>query len=528
VIGGGHNGLACAAYLARAGADVLVLERRPVAGGASVTESPWPGFRVSRAAYVLGLFRPRIVQELELGRHGLRLLPRSPASLTPLADGRSLVLGADRAASVADIARFSKRDAEAYPRYEAYLERVARAIEPLLDTAPPELPPRRPRDVAPWWRAVRAGLQLGRDLPAAARLLLGPARDLLREWFDSEPLLATLATDAVIGAYAAPSMPGTGYVLFHHVMGSVTGERGVWAYVAGGMGCLADALAGSARAAGAELRLEAPVARIDLVGDRAAGVVLESGEEIAADVVVSSADPLHTFGTLVEPGALPEPFARGVQAIDFRSPVFKLNLALAELPRFRLRDRDDLPLSGTIHLGAQDLDALERAFDEARAGSVSSRPLVELTLPSVLDPSLAPAGQHVASVFAQYAPALDSSDPAWPALRDRMRDVVLAAVDEVAPGFSSSILHMEVLAAPDLERIFGLSGGNIFHGAMTPDRLHLLRPLPGWARYRTPIRGLYLCGAGTHPGGGVMGACGRNAALEVAGDLSRRGSRRAS
>lgn len=528
VIGGGHNGLVCAAYLARSGADVVVLERRAVLGGACVTESPWPGFRISRAAYVLGLFRPRIVEELELGRHGLRLLPRSPASLTPLPDGRSLVLGADRAASVADIARFSKRDAETYPRYEAYLERVARAIEPLLDAPPPELPPRRPRDVAAWWRALRAGVRLGRDIPSAARLLLGAARDLLQEWFDSEPLRATLATDAVIGAYAAPSMPGTGYVLFHHVMGSTTGDRGVWAYVAGGMGRLADALADAARAAGAALRLEAPVARIDLVGDRAAGVVLEDGEEIPADVVVSSADPRHTFETLVEPGALPESFARGVRAIDFRSPVFKLNLALSELPRFRIRDRDDLPLSGTIHVGAQDLDALERAFDDARAGSVSARPLVELTLPSVLDSSLAPAGQHVASVFAQYAPALEPGDPAWPVLRDRMRDAVLAAVEEVAPGFSSSILHLEVLAAPDLERIFGLSGGNIFHGAMTPDRLHLLRPLPGWARYRSPIRGLYLCGAGTHPGGGVMGACGRNAALEIARDLRRRGSRTAS
>ncbi len=521
IIGGGHNGLVCAAYLARAGAQVTLLERRALLGGACVTEELWPGYRVSRAAYVLSLLRPRIARELELERFGLQLLPRAPSSFTPLPDGRSLVLGPDRAANVAEIERFSPRDARAFPAYEALLERIASALEPTLDAPPPEPWPRRPQDFLAWWLALRAGARLGRDLPRAARLLLGPARSLLEEWFDSEPLRTTLASDAVIGAFAAPSTPGTGYVLFHHVMGSISGHRGVWAYVRGGMGALSEALAAAARAAGVSLRTDAEVDRIRTAQDRAIGVTLAGGEEIDAGVVVSAVDPARTFGALDDPGVLPDEFRRALDGLDFRSPVVKLNLALRELPRFRVHDRPEPPLGGTIHLGPQNLDQIEHAFDDARNGEVSSRPLVELTLPSVIDPTLAPAGRHVASIFAQYAPVRPTDDAAWPRLREQMRDRVLAVVDEVAPGFSDSIEALEVLAAPELEDVFGLTGGNIFHGAMTPDRLLFLRPLAGWSRYRTPVRGLYLCGSGTHPGGGVMGAPGRNAALAIARDLPR-------
>lgn len=515
VIGAGHNGLVCAAYLARAGFEVTVVERREIIGGASVTEELWPGFRVSRAAYVVGLLRPAVARELDLARFGLKLLPRNPSSFTPLPDGRCLILSGDLAASVAQIARFSRRDAEAYPAYEAFIGRVAAAVEPLLDLPPPELPPRRLRDLRPWWRLLRAAVRLRRDVPRTAALLLGPARDTLEQWLESEPLRATLATDAIIGAFASPSSPGTGYVLFHHVMGSVTGHRGVWAYAAGGIGAVCDALAAAALEAGAHIRTGAEVIHIRLRDGRATGVVLDGGEEIEADIVVSSADPARTFFGMVGAAELPDGFVRGIGRIDYRSPVFKLNLALSRLPVFRGADGGTVPLCGTIHIGSETLDAIDRAFADAASGDVSQRPVVELTIPSVLDPALAPPGCHVASIFAQYAPALGADDPRWGEILERARDRILAVIEEVAPGFRDSILHMEILGPPELERIFALTGGNIFHGAMTPDRLLFLRPLAGWASYRTPIANLYLCGAGTHPGGGIMGACGRNAAATI-------------
>ncbi len=521
VIGGGHNGLTAAAYLARAGLRTLVLERRHVLGGACVTEELWPGFRISRAAYVAGLLRPAVIRELGLERRGLRLLPRDPSSFTPLPDGRGLLLGRDEAANRDQIAVFSKRDAERYADYEAFLDRTAHALEPLLDVAPPRLPRPRARDLGPLIRSLFRAWRIGRDLPRAAALLLGPARPALEAWFESEPLRATLATDAVIGAWAAPSTPGTGYVLFHHVMGETGGARGVWAYVAGGMGALSAALADAAREAGAVIRSEAPVASISVEGGRARGVVLESGEAIAADLVVSNADPAHTFLDLLGREHLPADFAREVEGLDFRSPSLKINLALDRLPAFTGLGgaQPGREHSATIHIGAVSLDAIEASFEAARAGRLPERPMVELTLPSALDPSLAPDGKHVGSMFVQHVPYEVSGEANGKSGedfdRDRFADRVFSLVDEVAPGFSASVLHREVLAPSDVERIFGLRGGNIFHGAMTLDRLLFMRPLPGWAQYQTPVSGLYLCGAGTHPGGGVMGACGRNAAREI-------------
>ncbi|HXX46607.1 MAG TPA: NAD(P)/FAD-dependent oxidoreductase [Myxococcota bacterium] len=518
VVGGGHNGLVCAAYLARAGLAVTVLERRPIFGGACVTEELWPGYRVSRAAYVLSLFRPQIAEELELARHGLRLLTRSPSSITPLPDGRALVLGQDARDDFAEIEQFSRRDAERYRRYELWLEGIATALEPLLDDAPPHAWGLEPSNRARWRRLLGSGRSLARGpgLAGAARVLFGSARAVLEDWFESEPLRATLATDAIIGAFAPPSARGTGYVLFHHVMGRAGGQRGVWAYVAGGMGALSDALAAAARAASVELRANAEVAELRVRGGRAAGVVLASGEALDADVVLSNADPART-AALVPDAAL----RRRFPAADFASPVVKLNLALGELPRFRPRGGAPLPLTGTIHLGPTDLDGIERAFADAAAGEVSELPVVELTIPSVVDPSLAPPGKHVASIFAQYAPALAAGDARWPELRERAERNALRAVESLAPGFTASIEHLEVLAAPDLERVFALTGGNIFHGAMRPERLLARRP-SGWLRpYRTPLPGLWLCGSGTHPGGGVMGAPGRNAALELLASLRR-------
>jgi phytoene dehydrogenase-like protein len=515
VIGAGHNGLVAAAYLARAGRRVVVLERRDRVGGACVTEELWPGFQISRAAYVAGLLRPVVARELGLARHGLRLIPRSPSSFTPLPDGRGLLLGGGAEATRASIAAFSRRDAERYPAYEAFLDRIARWLEPTLDAPPPDPARLRARDLRLLGGLLAGAWRLRGDLPRALALLLGPARPELERWFESEPLRATLATDAVIGAWASPSSPGTGYVLFHHVMGDTGGARGVWAYVEGGMGHLSEAIAAAAREAGAEIRVAAPVARIEVADGAVRGAVLADGTLIEAPVVVSGADPRATLLDQVGEGALPEDLRREVARLDFRSGSVKINLALDRLPEFRGRGAGPGPEHrATIHVGAGDLDALDAAFEAARAGGVPDRPLVELTLPSALDPTLAPAGKHVASLFVQWTPCAARPED-WPAIRSAIAERACAQVEEVAPGFTASILHREVLAPPDLESLFGLTGGNLFHGAMTPDRLAFLRPLPGWARYATPIQGLWLCGAGTHPGGGVMGACGRNAALEI-------------
>jgi phytoene dehydrogenase-like protein len=522
VVGAGHNGLVAAAYLARAGLRTLVLERRPLVGGACVTEELWPGFFVSRGAYVAGLLRPVVVRELALRSRGLRLLPRDPHSFTPLPGGGGLLLGSDARANRECIRRFSVRDAERYPAYEAFLDRIARAAAPLLDRPPPELARLRPRDLALAAKLARAVWALRAELPQAAALLLGPARAALESWFESEPLKGTLATDAVIGAWASPSTAGTGYVLFHHVMGASSGARGVWSYVQGGMGRLAEALARAAREAGAELRTGAAVQRIALAGGRAAGVVLESGEAIAARAVVSNADPQRTLLSLVGGDALDPACLRDVSALDFRSPSLKINLALDRLPVFAgaSGERAGPEHRATIHLGARTLDDLDASFEAARRGTLPERPMIELTLPSAVDDTVAPPGRHVAGLFVQHVPR-EIAGSSWDAERDRFADRVLALVDEVAPGFSGSVLQRDVLAPPDLERVFALTGGNIFHGAMTLDRLLFQRPVPGWRPYRTPVEGLYLCGAGTHPGGGVMGACGRNAAAEVVRDLAR-------
>ncbi len=512
VIGAGHNGLVAAAYLARAGQKVVVLERRSVIGGACVTEELWPGFRVSRAAYVAGLLRPAVIRELGLSDRGLRLLRRDPSSFTPLPGDPGLLLGSDGDATHREIRRFSPRDAERYPTYEAFLDSIARTLAPSLDEPPPD--PAHPswRDLRGLLRLARGGLRLRRNLPQVLALMLGPARPVLESWFESEPLRGTLATDAVIGAWASPSTPGSGYVLFHHVMGETHGERGVWSYVEGGMGQLSQAIASAARDAGAVIRTDAPVSAIQVRDGRARGVVLEDGTSVEATTVVSGADPHRTLLGLVGAEHLPGEVARGIDALDFRSPSLKINLALDRLPRFSGRDGDPGPHHhGTLHLGAVDLDGIDAAFVAAERGALPERPMIELTLPSAIDPSLAPPGLHVASLFVQYVPyTLAGGD--WSIQRDRFADRVLACIDEVSPGFSDSVLERDVLAPPDLERIFGLTGGNLFHGAMSLDRLLFMRPLPGWGHYRTAIDGLYLCGAGTHPGGGVMGACGRNAA----------------
>ncbi len=520
IVGGGHNGLVAAAYLARAGRKVVVLERRDVLGGACVTEETWPGFKVSSAAYVVSLFRPAIVRELELSRHGFRVLPRDPSSFTPLPDGRSLTLGSDPKLNGEQIGKFSRRDAERLPAYEALLEKVARVLEPLLDAPPPDPFSRRPGHL---WRAAGAGLGLlglGKDGAAAVEMLTGAARPILERWFESEPLRATLATDAVIGALASPATPGTAYVLLHHVMGEAGGARGVWGYVQGGMGALSGAIAAAARAAGAQIRTGAEVARVLVGGGRAEGVVLASGEEVRARAVASSADAHVTFLRLVGEAHLPADFAAAVRAIDHGSASLKLNLALSELPDFKaIPGTAPAPHHrGTIHV-SPDLDYLERAFHQALAGHPSREPILEVTIPSVVDPTVAPPGMHLMNVFVQYAPYRLADGATWDDERERYADRCLDVLARYAPNVKRAVVHREVLAPPDIEARFGLTGGNIFQGAMIPNQLFFLRPLAGWSGHRTPIEGLYLCGSAAHPGGGVLGAPGRNAARVMQRDL---------
>ncbi len=522
VVGAGHNGLVAAAYLARAGRKVLVLERREIVGGACVTEELWPGFRVSTAAYVNSLLRPEIIRDLELKKHGFEMLPRDPSSFSPFPDGRYLMLGPDPALNLREVAKFSERDARALPEYERMLERVAAFIEPTLLQTPPNPWSAQPSDL--WalaklaWNFRKLGAT---DGPRAVEILTGSARDVLDRWFESDQVKATLATDAVIGAMASPSMPGTAYVLFHHVMGECNGVRGVWGYVRGGMGGITQALAAAAREHGAEIRCNAPVERITLRDGNVRGVVLADGTELETEQIASNADAHVTFLKLVGPKELPADFVSAVQAIDYRSASLKINVALSEPPDFTALPGKEIGPQhrGTMHI-CPSLDFMERAYDDAKYGKSSQAPVLECTMPSAVDSTIAPVGKHLLSLFVQYAP-YQLAQGNWDEHKETFADRCFDLLNEYAPNFRRSVIDRQVLTPLDLERRFGLTGGNIFQGAMGLGQLFCLRPLAGWAQYRTPIHGLYLCGAATHPGGGVMGACGYNAAREILRDRRR-------
>jgi phytoene dehydrogenase-like protein len=534
IIGAGHNGLVCAAYLARAGKRVLVLERQNVVGGAAVTDEIAPGYKVSTASYLVSLLLPEVERDLELKRHGYRVLTRNPSSFTPLPDGRHLLLGADEAFNHEQIAKFSARDAEAYPRYEAWLTRVAECIEPLLAEPPADLLPlpaqwrrrgwlQRLRELGRGRRLYKALRAMGAELPQSAELITGAARPILDRWFESDALKATLATDAVIGTHAPISAPGTGYVLLHHVMGTAGGARGVWGYVEGGMGALTQAMARSAMDAGVEIRLNAEVAEVLVEGGKATGVRLAGGETIGARMLASNATARVTFEQLLAADApLPAAFREAVGRIDYSSASMKINLAVTELPDFSCllgKATVGPQHRGTIHISPT-LEYLERAYDDAKYGQPSREPVLELTIPTSVDRTLAPEGHHIVQMFVQYAPyqLAPEIEGGWDAIGDAFANRCIAAATRYAPNFGASVLHRQVLTPLDLERRFRLTGGNIFQGAMPLHQLFSFRPVPGWSDYRTPLPGLYLCGAAAHPGGGVSGAPGWNCAKEMLRD----------
>jgi phytoene dehydrogenase-like protein len=514
VIGGGHNGLVCAAYLARAGLDVLVLERRELVGGAAVTEEPWPGYRVSSASYVVSLMPPAIEKDLELRQHGYRVSIISPDYYVPFPDGRALTLWGDLERDAEQIARFSKRDAEAYIEFDVYFERIAGLLRDLLFVIPPNLAWRE----LPRWLALGARMRhwSGRDVAEITRLFTLSAADFLDEWFEDERVKGALATQAMVGAWGGPMSPGSAYVLMHHWIGEVDGHAGAWGWVHGGMGGVSRALASSAQAAGAEIRTGCPVERVVIRDGRATGVELEGGETIAARQVISNAHPITTYRDLIGEQHLPGEVVRDIRRFRTRSGSVKVNVALSSLPTPSTW-KGEVP--GDPHRGlvaiAPSIEYLERAWDDAKYGRPSGEPYVEVIFPTVHEPDLAPDGRHLMLAFVQYGPyTLAEGD--WESERDAFGQRVIGTLGAYMPDLPGAVEEMEVLAPPDLERRFGLLGGNIMQGEMTPDQSFFMRPVFGHADYTTPVDGMFICGSGTHPGGGVMGVPGRNCSTVVA------------
>jgi phytoene dehydrogenase-like protein len=523
IIGAGHNGLVTACYLARAGLRVCLLEKRHIVGGACVTEEVYPGFKYSVASYLSSLLQQKVIRDLEMERFGYVVFPKNPAFFSPFPDGRYLIMYSDMANTCDEIRKFSARDAEEYPKYDQYIGRLARFVEPLLLETPPDLGGRSVDDILTLLRLGNRIRKMPRsELEGHIRILGQSVKDFLDRWFESDQLKVALATDGVIGTNAGPRSPGTAYILMHHVMGGVGGVRGLWGFVKGGMGSVTQALAAFAISRGVQIRTEAPVTGVKLRDGRATGVMLTNGEEIDGTIVVSGVDPKLTFLKLVGERHLPPDFAGAIKAIRIEGVSMKINLALDGLPNFKCAPGIAVGPhhKTTIHI-CPSVDYMEKAYDESKYGCPSTSPMLEMTIPTTYDSTLAPARKHVMNIFLQYAPYSLSGDvaPDWHALKESYADRVMDLIEEYAPGFKNVVLHRQVLSPLDLEEQFGLTGGNIFHGEMTLDQLFWMRPVAGWARYRTPIQGLYLCASGTHPGGGVTGAPGHNAAREILRDL---------
>jgi phytoene dehydrogenase-like protein len=516
VIGGGHNGLTTAAYLARAGRSVLVLERRHVLGGAAVTEEVFPGFRFSVCSYVVSLLRPEIIRELDLPRHGLEILPLD-GTFTPMPNGDYLWRVNDHAKTRREIARHSKLDAEAYDEYGRAMVEMGRFVKPILSMLPPDPTSLDPRGLGQLLFLLRRFQRLSRqDQYNQIQLMTMSAVDFLDQWFETDVLKATMSASGIIGTFLGVRSPGTAYVLLHHYMGEIDGAFRSWGFARGGTGAISMAIAGAARQAGVEIRSQTEVAKILVRDGRASGVVLKNGDEITAGLVVSSLDPRLTFRRLLEPDQLPGEFLEDVDRYKFRGSSAKVNLALDGLPDFTALPGTGSHLRGAISI-SPNVDYMERAFDEAKYGHFSRRPYMDIVIPSLTDPSVAPPGQHVMSCFVQYAP-YHLADGTWDDQREAFGNTVVDTLAEYAPNIRNIIRHRQVVTPLDLEREWGLSEGNIFQGELTLEQLFFLRPAPGWAQYRTPISNLYMCGSATHPGGGIMGAPGRNAAMKILAD----------
>ncbi|MHB1501955.1 MAG: phytoene desaturase family protein [Candidatus Dormibacteria bacterium] len=517
VVGAGHNGLVCAAYLARAGQRVLVLERRPRVGGAAVTEEVWPGYRVSILSYVVSLLRPAIVEELQLARFGYHVYPLDPAYFMPFPDGRSLLYWEDLPSAQAEVAKFSAHDARALADYDEEIGRLVQAVRPLLDLIPPRTRIRSAEELRDAMGLSRHLLRHRRDLSALVDIMTMSVADYLDQWFEDESVKGALCPGGVIGAWAGPRSPGTAYVLLHHRIGEAGGHRGGWGFVRGGMGKLSEILARAASVHGADIRTEAEVAKIRVAAGRAQGVVLSDGTELAATRVISGIHPASTLLRLVGREHLPQALAQEMDRYRSRSGSAKVNLALAELPDFRARPgREPGPQHPEFIINPS-IDHLETAWVQAQAGMWSDRPMLDCVIPTTKDSSLAPQGRHILTCFVQYAP-YQLHDSSWDVQRERLGDRVVELLGEYAPNLPGAVLHRQVITPLDMERDFGLIGGNIFHGEMSLDQLFCFRPAAAAGSYRTPLAGLYLCGSGTHPGGGVMGAPGRNAARAVLAD----------
>ncbi len=522
IIGGGHNGLVCACYLAAAGLRVRVLERRGVVGGAAVTEEFFPGIRNSTASYTVSLLHPRIIADLKLCEHGLTILERPVSNFLPLADGGYLKIGPTLAATQREVAKFSQRDADTLPRYYAMLERIADVLREIALETPPNVG----GGVRDALAALAAGNRLRRlDMPArrdALDLSTKSAGQLLDAWFESEPLKAAFGFDAIVGNFASPYTPGSAYVLLHHVFGEVNGKKGVWGHAVGGMGAITQAMAAEARARGVEITTNAEVVHLAVASGKARAAVLTGGGEVEARCIVSNLNPKLLYLKLIDERELDADFVTRIRNYKCSSATFRMNVALAELPDFSAlpgRNTQEHHQSGIIM--APSLAYMERAYFDARTHGWSREPVIEMLIPSTVDDTLAPRGKHVASLFCQHFSYELPGGKNWDACKDEAADLVIDTVNHHAPNFKASVIGRSVLSPLDLEREFGLVGGDIFHGALTLDQLYSARPVLGYADYRGPLARLYMCGAGTHPGGGVSGMPGHNAAREILRDFRR-------